>query len=369
MEQILKIAGFILDSFIHIWPYLLITIPMAVIVKLSGAAKYINKALSKKPLVSILLATIIGAFSPFCSCGVIPIITSLLIGGVPLAPVMSFWIASPSMDPEIFFLSTASIGWSLAIWRLAATFFISLSAGYITHLFLKKGLLGTNILKSNSYSPALLSSAKHLLHRVILNFKGKFSGNTSSEKITLPFLLSDNASKLSGVSCCIGTEQPVFQLKYVKAEYKEKCHCNNSPQIQIPSLQRKIWTETWKALIMVGKFMTLAFLINALINFYVPAHLVAEVLGGKGSLSVVLASLVGIPVYTSNITALPLISGLLSVGMNKGAALAFLISGPMTTLPAMTAVWGIVRIRVFLLYLSFAILGSIFFGLLYNFIN
>jgi hypothetical protein len=33
------------------------------------------------------------------------------LGGMPPAPVMSFWIASPSMDPEIFFLSTASIGW------------------------------------------------------------------------------------------------------------------------------------------------------------------------------------------------------------------------------------------------------------------
>jgi hypothetical protein len=33
----------------------------------------------------------------------------------------------------------------------------------------------------------------------------------------------------------------------------------------------------------------------------------------------------GIPVYTSNMTALPLISGLLASGMNQGAALAFLI--------------------------------------------
>ena len=106
MEHLIKIADFILDSFIHIWPYLVITIPIAVAVKISGAAKFINRAFNKKPLISILLATIVGAFSPFCSCGVIPIIASLLIGGVPLAPVMAFWIASPSMDPEIFFLST-----------------------------------------------------------------------------------------------------------------------------------------------------------------------------------------------------------------------------------------------------------------------
>jgi len=115
MEEIMKIVGYILNSFLHIWPYLLITIPIAVAVQLTGAAKFIYKSLNKKPLVSILLATLIGALSPFCSCGVIPVITSLLIGGVPLAPVMSFWIASPSMDPEVFFLSTASIGWNLSV--------------------------------------------------------------------------------------------------------------------------------------------------------------------------------------------------------------------------------------------------------------
>ncbi len=139
MEQVLKIADFILDSLVHIWPYLLISIPLAVAVQLTGAAKFIHKAFSKNPMVSILLATALGAFSPFCSCGVIPVIASLLIGGLPLAPVMSFWIASPSMDPEIFFLSTATIGWKLSVWRLAATFIISLLSGYITHFFFNTG--------------------------------------------------------------------------------------------------------------------------------------------------------------------------------------------------------------------------------------
>ncbi len=151
MEQIIKIAGYIIESFLHIWPYLLITIPLAVVVQLTGAAKFINKAFNKNPLFSILLATIIGAFSPFCSCGVIPVITSLLIGGVPLAPVMSFWIASPSMDPEIFFLSIATLGWELSVWRLAATFLISLSSGYITHFAIHKGMLDENVLRNKWY--------------------------------------------------------------------------------------------------------------------------------------------------------------------------------------------------------------------------
>jgi len=74
MDQIIKISTFVVNSFIHIWPYLLISIPLAVIVNLSGASKLINKGLSKNPFIAILLATAIGAISPFCSCGVIPVI-------------------------------------------------------------------------------------------------------------------------------------------------------------------------------------------------------------------------------------------------------------------------------------------------------
>ena len=132
LNHILQIADYIIESFIHTWPYLLVTIPIAVAVKMSGASRYINRAFAARPIIAILLATLVGAFSPLCSCSVIPVIAALLIGGVPLAPVMTFWLASPSMDPEIFFLTVSTLGWELAIWRLAATLVMSLGAGFIT---------------------------------------------------------------------------------------------------------------------------------------------------------------------------------------------------------------------------------------------
>ncbi|HAH23757.1 MAG TPA: hypothetical protein DCL77_08370 [Prolixibacteraceae bacterium] len=141
MEQITFILTFILKSFIHVWPYLLVTIPLAVWVKLSDFSKHFHSIMTRSPWLSILLATAVGAVSPFCSCGVIPVISSLLIGGVPLAPVFAFWVASPSMDPEIFFLSVSILGWKLAIWRLASTFGLSLMAGIITHFLVKSGYI------------------------------------------------------------------------------------------------------------------------------------------------------------------------------------------------------------------------------------
>ena len=152
IDQLLIIVGdvaaSIVAAFLHVWPYLLLTIPLAVAVQMSGASRYINRAFRGRPLVAVLLATAVGAFSPFCSCSVIPVVATLLIGGVPLAPVMSFWIASPSMDPEIFFLSVPMLGWELAVWRLVATLILSLSAGLLTHLVVQGGWLGQGILRN-----------------------------------------------------------------------------------------------------------------------------------------------------------------------------------------------------------------------------
>jgi uncharacterized membrane protein YraQ (UPF0718 family) len=370
MEQITKIVAYIFESFLHIWPYLLITIPLAVAVKLTNISKLINKALSKNPLVSIILATLLGAISPFCSCGVIPVIAALLIGGVPLAPVMSFWIASPSMDPEIFFLSTAAIGWKLSVWRLAATFSISLAAGYITHYAVKKGFLEKDFLRPNQVSPV----------KKIWESNWYQSIRVKARRFTYALVPGRGSVQVSGIhpesgnngikmDCCIAEEYIASKPTIIEEKGEESCNkCKSKEAIPV-SFMHTLLNEIWKASSLVIKFMALAFFINALIAFYVPEDFISNLMGGKGGLSIIIATLVGIPAYTSNITALPLIGGLLSLGMNEGAALAFLIAGPTTTLPALMAVWGIARRRVVLLYLSFSLFGAILFGFMHQFFN
>jgi uncharacterized membrane protein YraQ (UPF0718 family) len=119
---------------------------------------------------------------------------------------------------------------------------------------------------------------------------------------------------------------------------------------------------------MVGKFMALAFFLGALIQIYIPAEWIAATLGARNSLAIPTAAILGIPIYTSNLTALPVVGGLLTQGMNPGAALAFLIAGPTTTFPAMAAVWGLVSRRVFALYVGFALAGALACGFLYDFV-
>ena len=391
METITYILEFMVENFLNIWPYLLITIPIAVAVNLSGASKYINRAFQASPLVAIVLATAVGAFSPFCSCTVIPIVATLLISGVPLAPVMAFWIASPSMDPEIFFLSVGMLGWELAVWRLASTLVLSLGAGFLTHFAMQKGWLGNNILKERG--SAQVRTTRQLLNQGWQSVKSKTilafttqpepepttSGSSVAISIpitavsmtsTAPAPTQTAISDCSSGSCSIPVETAVVaETSCCSSSTPSTSSCGDESggtcAVPPAKFSTRLANETWSATRMVVQFMALAFFLEAIILLFVPQELIISLLGEQNQFAVPLAALLGIPIYTSNLTALPLIGGLLTQGMSTGAALAFLIAGPTTTLPAMAAVWGLVKIRIFGLYVAISLIGAVIFGTLY----
>lgn len=397
IDQIIRILEFMLNAFIKIWPFILITIPISVFVNVSGAGKHIRKILNKQPAVSILLATLFGAISPLCSCTVIPVISSLLIAGVPLAPVMSFWIASPSMDPEIFFLSAAQLGWGLAVWRLAATFVLSLGAGFVTLYLQKRGFFADGILKKTkikSKRPKVLSGTAELaaatnagtVHTTSLGVqtsevsqeggccggsptpedpvkKGKAAAKTSA----CGFVPRQDPLAVKQTSCCSSQKTETCQT-----EESPGCGCQSQNQTTGAGMDstskltfKKVRTEVLRSVWFVGRFMALAFFLEALIIFYVPQAMVENILGSSGGVSILTSTAIGVPLYTSTISALGILKGLLVKGMLPSAALAFLISGPVTTIPAMTAVFGIASKKVFIVYLVTAFAGALFFGALH----
>jgi len=362
--EFLKITDFIFNAFIHIWPYLVITIPLAVAVNMSGASKHIKRAFDAGPITAILLATLVGAFSPFCSCGVIPVIAALLIGGVPLPPVMAFWVASPSMDPEIFFLSVGTIGWDLGVWRLAGTLAMSLSAGFITYALMQTGWIGPNVLKHKAASGAPGATLK--IKEVGLAFINRLKSNFS--------LKSKSLVPARASACCEGGSVTVTQIQPsvfdtnteiqgsgAKEDVSSSCGCGCGSK---EFFWRRLTKESMYATLMVIKFMALAFFLEALIILYIPEEWITSIMGKDNAWAILTAGFLGIPMYTSNLSALPMVSGLLKQGMSPAAALAFLISGPTTTLPAMAAVWTLVRRRIFILYVSFSLAGAIFIGYL-----
>jgi uncharacterized membrane protein YraQ (UPF0718 family) len=362
MGQLFDILRFVAESAWSVLPVFLLSISLGVLVRALELDGAIRKAFSARIGVSILLATAVGAFSPFCSCTVVPVIAGLLIAGVPLAPVMAFWIASPTMDPEIFALSAGLLGWDLAVTRLIATLLLSLGAGYLTLTLTKVGFLRGAVLRRKaeggkqtrgtggegccSPAPAKAPTTPEL---VPLGDRG---GRTAFVSAPGAAVAGPPAVGACGSGCATGAANGAPEERWW------------SPTVR--SLRGLSWgevggdvaKESWR----LGRWLLLAFALEALILAYVPQEAIAGMLGGSNPLAVPLAALVGAPLYMTEVAALPIVSGLLEGGMSPGAAIAFLIAGPATTVPAMAAVWALVRPRVFALYAAIAVVGAALLG-------
>lgn len=87
--------------------------------------------MSGKGLWGNIMAVLFGAVTPFCACSTVPMTLGLLQAGVPFGTVMSFVISSPLMDPLIFTLLGAFMGWKAAIGFFILTSVFSVVFGVI----------------------------------------------------------------------------------------------------------------------------------------------------------------------------------------------------------------------------------------------
>ena len=83
-------AQFTLDALVGIAPFLFSAIAIAAYAKATGADGLMARAFQGRLSMMILLAAVFGGLSPFCSCGVIPLIAALLSMGIPVPAVMAF---------------------------------------------------------------------------------------------------------------------------------------------------------------------------------------------------------------------------------------------------------------------------------------
>ena len=291
---------FTLESVINIAPWLALSVAFAAYAKASRADTLIAHAFSGSPARMIAVASVFGALSPFCSCGVVPVIAGLLGAGVPLAPVMAFWMSSPLVDPEMFVLIAASLGMEFAIVKTGAAVAIGVLGGAVTHVLASRGFLSSALRKAPT-------------------------GCGAKRREPVPVQWNVFASAAS-----------------TKAFHHE-------------ALSNGAFLLRW---------MVIAFMLESLMIAYLPAERVASMLG-EGPGAIPLAVLVGIPSYLNGYAALPLVRGLMDLGMSPAVALTFLISGGVSSIPAATAVWALVKPRVFALYLGVAISGSLLAGYLY----
>jgi hypothetical protein len=88
--------------------------------------------LEKKSLfLGNILASILGIFTPFCSCSAVPLFIGFVEAGIPLGVTLSFLIAAPMINEVAVILLLGLFGWKTAIIYISTGLLIAIISGYI----------------------------------------------------------------------------------------------------------------------------------------------------------------------------------------------------------------------------------------------
>ncbi|MEM7178791.1 MAG: permease [Pseudomonadota bacterium] len=288
-------------------PYISIAVALIGLLKATGAEGILAEAFKGRESRMIVLAAILGGLAPFCSCEVIPFVAALLAAGTPLSAVMAFWLASPIMDPPQFMITLAALGPEFAIMKVAFAVMLGLMGGFVMQALVAAGYFGEPL----------------------------------------------KAAKTCG-SCC-GTG--VMKAKPV---WKFWPHPERRAAFREAAMENAFFLVKW---------LSLAYLLESLMIHYVPAEAIAGVVGGTGLMPIVIGAVVGAPAYLNGYAAPALVSGLMEQGMSTGAAMAFMIGGSVTSVPAMAAVFALVKRPVFGMYIALGIGGAILSGIIFGLVT
>jgi len=301
--QSLETALFVVRGLVDVAPLVIPGILLAAWISASGASERIAEVFNGNMVKTVIAASAIGAITPVCGVTVLPLMAGLHAAGVPLAPVMAFWLSSPVTDPAMLATTAATLGWSFAIGKTAAAFGLGIIGGGVTALLHRRSWI-QSALRNNALVGGL-----------------------------------GQVCKSSGVQWAIwksSSRRTHFRSEFIATA----------------------------RLVLIC--LTPAFAAEHILSGLLEPQALSAYVGAGSRWAIPLSVFVGAPAYLDGYAALPLTRSLMDHGMSVGAAMAFLVSGGVVSIWGAMAIFPVLKIKPFLLYLSVAVAGSMAAGLVFE---
>jgi len=158
--------------------------------------------------------------------------------------------------------------------------------------------------------------------------------------------------------------------KAIENEYQHSGSTSKTAiEIVKPPLDERLWSSL-KFAGSLAKQILPFFLLGLVAVSYVEAYLPEDIVGTylTGITGILIASVIGGPLYTPTLVEVVLGKGMWDLGMSKGALLSWLMGQPYDVANALS-VSRIVRWKVVLTYMIIAWAGSVIFGLTYGMLS
>ena len=141
--------------------------------------------------------------------------------------------------------------------------------------------------------------------------------------------------------------------------------------VDMPELTRRDRLSfAWDAMVDIVKrvwpYVLVGVGIGAVIHGWIPEEWVATVLGDKNPFSVVLATLIGVPMYADIFGTLPIAEALVGKGVGLGTVLAFMMAVTALSLPSLVMLKKVVKTPLLATFFGLVVTGILIIGYAFN---
>jgi uncharacterized protein len=116
----------------------------------------------------------------------------------------------------------------------------------------------------------------------------------------------------------------------------------------------------------IGPWLLGSLALGAFLHGFVPEGFFQKLFAGRGSWTVPLAALAGLPLYVSANATVPLLEAFVAKGVPLGTALAFLLSAVGVSLPELIMLRSVMTVRLLVLFSAVVLVGTTLIGWLFN---
>ncbi|MDD1728275.1 MAG: permease [Methanospirillum sp.] len=126
------------------------------------------------------------------------------------------------------------------------------------------------------------------------------------------------------------------------------------------------WLDTVEIIKKIWLYVVIGIGIGALMHGWIPANALAAYAGKDNPFAVIVAVIIGIPLYSNAAGVMPLVSELTRAGVAMGTALAFMMAVTALSIPEMILLRKVLKPRLLAVFISVVGVGIICTGYLFN---
>jgi len=331
---------------------------------IAGAISYfVNKGAIMKylgpeaPLIlSYTIASVSGSILAVCSCTVLPLFGGIWKKGAGIGPATAFLYSGPAINILAIVLTARVLGLELGIARALGAVSFAFIIGLIMSFIFGKD---ESEVERTGFAPSFSDPPKRKPIKDLIFF------------LSLIFIL---------IFATWG--KPKEEIGFLNFVYNIHWYLTGFFLILLiysifawfSKDERQGWVyETFSFVKLIFPLLISGVLVSGFLfgvpgegSGIVPASIIQKLVGGNSIFSNLFASVFGAFMYFATLTEIPILQGLLGLGMGKGPALTLLLAGPALSLPSMIVITSFMGRKKAFTYFALVIIMSTFVGFLYG---